>query len=215
MYDRLEDDGTRAQLGGTEALREERNPLKGRYDLIPPASIKRLAVHFALGAKKYSERNWEQGLPLSTFSDSASRHLAQFQAGENDEDHLAAVLWNVVCLMETARRIEEGKLPPELHDLGMDWYMTRHKAGVGRVSTPEQADAVEPAQQATEGVQRMMADREVSQEEQEAMEAIRRVRLLSPDAILRLMFRDLDAKPPIDGMSPKAPGAKKLHLKRQ
>jgi len=98
--------------------RREKKKGKGRYDLLPPRAIHRLALHYEGGAKIYGDRNWEQGLPLSSFIDSLLRHTYQVLQGMKDEDHMAAICWNAVGLTETASRIEEGLLPKELDDIG-------------------------------------------------------------------------------------------------
>lgn len=90
---------------------------KGRFDLLPPATLRALAVHFEKGAMKYDARNWEKGIPVSRFMDSAMRHLLQFLDGHNDENHLIAALWNVMCGYETILRIQKGEMKPELYDL--------------------------------------------------------------------------------------------------
>lgn len=72
---------------------------KPRYDLIPGLPLKRLAELYARGAKKYGDWNWSQGVPSSRCYSSALRHLMQYNLGEKDEDHLAAVVFNVFCLM--------------------------------------------------------------------------------------------------------------------
>lgn len=79
----------------------EREPVsgKGRYDLISPEAMMRIATWYELGAMKYSERNWEKGMPWSHCLNSAFRHLIKYMAGWTDEDHLAAVCWNVMALM--------------------------------------------------------------------------------------------------------------------
>ena len=74
---------------------------KGRCALLPATAILRLARHFEAGAKKYSERNWEQGIPIHSFIDSAIRHLMKYLDGQNDEDHLCAAAWNCLCAMWT------------------------------------------------------------------------------------------------------------------
>lgn len=74
---------------------------KGRCDLLPPFALLRLARHFENGATKYGDRNWEQGIPINSFVNSAIRHLLQYMAGETDEDHLCAASWNLICAMET------------------------------------------------------------------------------------------------------------------
>lgn len=90
---------------------------KGRFDLLPPRAITRLAKHFEDGSKKYGDRNWEKGQPLSRYLDSAMRHLFKFSQGLRDEDHLIAAAWNLLCLAETEERLQEGELTAALDDL--------------------------------------------------------------------------------------------------
>lgn len=108
----LEDSGDRT-IFETGAQREIIEG-KGRYDLLPPEALKRLAIHFENGAKKYAARNWEHGLPLTTMLDSCFRHLVRLMNGEKGEDHAAAVMWNIACFMQTAKWIQESKLPANL-----------------------------------------------------------------------------------------------------
>lgn len=84
---------------------------KGRMDLLPACAIIRLSKHFENGAMKYAERNWEKGIPIHSFIDSAIRHLMNYLDGQIDEDHLCAAAWNCMCAMWT----EEKK--PELQDI--------------------------------------------------------------------------------------------------
>jgi hypothetical protein len=90
---------------------------KGRYDLLPPEAIFAYAKHMEDGAAKYEARNWEKGIQLHSFWDSAVRHLFKYLAGKRDEDHLAAAFWNIGCLIATRDRINEGQLPESLDDL--------------------------------------------------------------------------------------------------
>ena len=85
---------------------------KGRFDLLEPELLFRLANHYEAGAKKYDDRNWEKGIPVSDCTNSALRHLTKFLAGQNDEDHLAAAAWNIAAIM---RFEKEGD--PKLLDL--------------------------------------------------------------------------------------------------
>ena len=85
---------------------------KGRCDLLPACALLRLAKHFEAGAEKYGARNWEKGIPAHSFIDSAMRHLLKYMDGWEDEDHLCAAVWNLVCLMWT----EEKR--PEMMDIG-------------------------------------------------------------------------------------------------
>lgn len=93
----LEDSGERIDYG-TGAVRDVGTG-KGRYDLIPPYPLKRLAQHYEAGAEKYSERNWEHGIPTSRCFSSAIRHLYRWLAGERSEDHLSAAVWNIFAII--------------------------------------------------------------------------------------------------------------------
>ena len=72
---------------------------KGDMASIPWESVLRLSQHYEAGAKKYKRWNFRQGIPISSFIDSACRHLAKYQCGMDDEDHLAAAAFNVLGAM--------------------------------------------------------------------------------------------------------------------
>jgi len=91
---------------------------KGRYDLLPWFGIEAVAQVMEEGASKYGERNWESGIPTGSFCDSATRHLAKFMRGEVDEPHLAQAAWNILCALETRRKIQLGVLPATLDTAG-------------------------------------------------------------------------------------------------
>jgi hypothetical protein len=60
--------------------------------------LKRLAAHLTKGARKYSPRNWMKAsgqAELDRFRESAFRHFMQWYYGETDEDHAAAVYFNI------------------------------------------------------------------------------------------------------------------------
>lgn len=90
---------------------------KGRFDLIPPSALQRLARRYEFGSAKYGDRNWEKGLPLSRLIDSCFRHLVCYLRGDTSEDHLAAVAWNVFALMEFEDRIANETIDPQIDDL--------------------------------------------------------------------------------------------------
>lgn len=90
---------------------------KGRYDLVTPMALRRLAGLYERGAVKYDARNWEKGQPMSVFLDCAKRHLEKHHMGYRDEDHLAAAAWNIFCMMHQEHQLKRGKLPEELDDL--------------------------------------------------------------------------------------------------
>lgn len=90
---------------------------KGRYDLITPIMLKRLAQLYERGAIKYGENNWTKGMPLSRYFDSAIRHAYNHLEGMRDEDHLVAAIWNLTAMVHTKEMIDRGILPKELDDL--------------------------------------------------------------------------------------------------
>lgn len=111
----IKDSGSRREFG-TGAVRDMAKG-KGRFDLLPWAVIRAVAIHYQKGCEKYGDRNWEKGLPIKSFLDSAIRHAAQVIDGRNDENHLIAAIWNLVCAYQTILWIQEGKRPKELYDL--------------------------------------------------------------------------------------------------
>lgn len=71
---------------------------KPRYDLLDIPMLTRWAELMARGALKYGERNWEQAateIELNRFKASALRHMIQWFSGDADEDHGAAVFFNI------------------------------------------------------------------------------------------------------------------------
>ena len=98
MNNKINDGGKRISYGEGKAIREP-SAGKGRYDLISPFGIDRIAKWYELGAQKYADRNWEKGMPFSRYVDSAKRHLNKYVMGMDDEDHLAAACWNIIAIM--------------------------------------------------------------------------------------------------------------------
>lgn len=80
---------------------------KPRLSLIPTKELLRVAVHYTNGGKKYGFENWKKGMKTSVYYDSAQRHLLKWWSGETDEDHLAAVVWNVLGAMWTEQNLSE------------------------------------------------------------------------------------------------------------
>ena len=80
------------------------------YDSIPDALLE-LSIHYLEGSQKYQERNWEKGIKLHSYIDSAVRHYLKFIRGDEDERHDRSFLWNLFGALWTI----ENK--PELADL--------------------------------------------------------------------------------------------------
>lgn len=113
-YSDVKDSGKRESF--TTGSRRDTREGKGRFDLMPPKALRRLARHFENGAVKYGDRNWEKGQPQSRFLDSALRHLNNYLDGLRDEDHLSAAAWNVLCMIHQEERFAQG-WNSELNDL--------------------------------------------------------------------------------------------------
>lgn len=95
---RIKDSGNRRQFesGAVRDMSEG----KGRMDLLPWAAIMEVSKHCENGSKKYGEHNVDKGLPVSSFCDSAARHLAKYMDGWDDEPHLLAAAWNLLWAIQ-------------------------------------------------------------------------------------------------------------------
>lgn len=69
-----------------------------------------VSKHCEEGALKYGEHNVDKGIPLHSLLDSASRHLAKYMVGMDDEDHLRAACWNLLWALN------QRETHPELDD---------------------------------------------------------------------------------------------------
>ena len=99
----IKDSGERTTF--TSGAQRDMHEGKGDMASVPWEAILRLSVHYENGAKKYERWNFRKGIPVSSFIDSACRHLAKYQCGCDDEDHLAAAAFNVLgaMLMENTK----------------------------------------------------------------------------------------------------------------
>jgi len=95
---------------------------KLRYDLMPPDAIEEIVRVFTVGARKYAERNWENGMKWGKCAAALERHLAKWKKGASrDEEypelyHMAMVAWNAIAL-----------LTYELRDVGENDIMGIHQ----------------------------------------------------------------------------------------
>ena len=105
------DSGKRVDFAS--GMRRDTNDDKPRYDLIDVDMLERWAHLMARGAKKYGENNWRRAKSmkeLRRFVVSAMRHLYAWVQGNTDEDHAAAVLYNVAgAEMVRAKLARKGK----------------------------------------------------------------------------------------------------------
>lgn len=56
-----------------------------------------VAKHLEEGAKKYGENNWQRGILVHCYIDSAVRHYLKWRRGDKDEPHDRAFVWNLMC----------------------------------------------------------------------------------------------------------------------
>jgi hypothetical protein len=79
--------------------------LKGRFDLICPTALKRLAARYALGSEKYDDFNWCKGIPIHVRLNHLETHLQEYKLhGNVGDDNMAAIAWNAFAIMH----YEEG-----------------------------------------------------------------------------------------------------------
>ena len=107
----IKDSGERTEFE-TGAVRDMHEG-KGDMASLPWEAVLRLSKHYEAGAIKYKRWNYRLGIPVSSFIDSACRHLAKYQCGCDDEDHLAAAAFNILGAM-----LMENTMP-EMVDLPM------------------------------------------------------------------------------------------------
>lgn len=108
-------DNGRRTISPTGALRSNSDG-KGRFDLISPTALTRLAQVYERGGKQKGDRNWEKGFEVSRACSSAIRHIFQYLDGMHDEDHIAQSCWNLFCVMHFEEMVKRGLLPKSLLD---------------------------------------------------------------------------------------------------
>ena len=94
----IKDSGERRQFE-TGAVRDMAAG-KGLMVVMPAAALLRLSKHYEHGAEKYGRWNYNKGINISSFMDSALRHIMKYLDGWDDEDHLAAAAFNILGAME-------------------------------------------------------------------------------------------------------------------
>ena len=72
--------------------------------------ILEVGKHFEEGAKKYGENNWQKGIPVHCYIDSAIRHYLKWRRGDQDEPHDRAFVWNLMCCIWEVDHSERSKV---------------------------------------------------------------------------------------------------------
>jgi len=115
-FDEVKSSGKEHTVFETGSQRDNREG-KGRPGLMSVFALRRDARHYENGAVKHASRNWEMGQPSSAYFDSAFRHMLDYLEGKRDEDHLAAIRWNIAGIMHNEELVERGIYPQYLLDM--------------------------------------------------------------------------------------------------
>lgn len=110
----VKDSGVREEY--ESGMKRDTQEGKPDYTLIHIPFLTRLAEHLGKGAIKYGEDNWklaDSPKELRRFRKSAIRHLIQWLSGERDEDHAAAVVFNLMA----AEYVKERLAGPKEYDI--------------------------------------------------------------------------------------------------
>lgn len=90
---------------------------RGRPQDLSPLALLRLGKLLERGANAYGARNYQKGMSMDRTAGSLLRHLLQYMSGDGDEDHLAAVMFNAMVLLDTDERVRTGLVPKEMKDI--------------------------------------------------------------------------------------------------
>lgn len=101
---------------------------KGNQELLSPYVLDLLAKHLEKGATDHGPRNWEKGMPFSTFARRVLRHFYQWMMGKDDEDHLVAAYCNLHMLIHEREMVRLGVHPASNDD--MPKYLHANTAAV-------------------------------------------------------------------------------------
>lgn len=115
----IKDSGTRKEFAG--GMVRDADDSKTDYMLaLDGPMFKRWAKHLTKGAKKYVARNWMKAKgqdELEHAMKSLGHHFIQYVDGETDEDHAAAIFFNINLIeyikdkLRAAELIERGSDP--------------------------------------------------------------------------------------------------------
>lgn len=109
----IKDSGERQEY--SSGMHRDLQEGKPDFTLLYPADMPfweqpmtRVALHMTAGITKYGYRNWELANSqeeLIRFKSSALRHMLQFLAGEDDEEHFGAVIFNLFAIVYVQWRL--------------------------------------------------------------------------------------------------------------
>ncbi len=106
----VKDSGVRIDY--PSGMRRDTQEGKPDYTLIHIPFLTRIAHHLGKGLIKYGRDNWKcanSEEELVRFRGSALRHMMQWLDGESDEDHMAAVCFNLMAAEYVKEKLLKGE----------------------------------------------------------------------------------------------------------
>lgn len=101
----------------TGAIRDLQDGKEDYIETISWTALKRHAQYMTGKKKKYGSGNFKKGIPIESYEQSLVRHLQKYLVNkyeggtvEKEEDHLAAMMFNICGIMHEENRDEKPKL---------------------------------------------------------------------------------------------------------
>ena len=114
---------------------------KPRMSLLPLDLLRRVSDWLALGAKLHGDNNWRKGQTQSRCFDSLMRHAEAFQSGDRVEDHLSAIIFNALSIMNVEEYYRDDPMLADMYAQFIDRKPTGEPYYV-----PEQVSAVDTSE---------------------------------------------------------------------
>jgi len=116
-------DASKAEMAAGRATKDDWGKL--RFDLIPPLPLADLAAIYTMGAAKYSDNNWLNGMSWRRVRAAIERHLNAFDSGEDLDPesglpHVMHAAWGCFTLAQYMRTHKDW-------DDRVDWKTVRKK----------------------------------------------------------------------------------------
>lgn len=103
---------------GTGAIRDVDDNKEDYVETISWSALKRHAQYMTGKKKRYGAGNFKKGIPIESYEQSLVRHVQKYlenkyEGGltEVEEDHLAAIMFNICGIMHEEARIQKERRP--------------------------------------------------------------------------------------------------------
>src|SRR5688572_11453995 len=98
----------------TNSAGGKQSKVSGRFDLLPPHALDRIARILEAGAEKYGEWNW-RNIPSKDHLNHAINHLFKYIADDQSEDHLGNAGCRILFLLDMIFIESRDKGEPHYH----------------------------------------------------------------------------------------------------